>query len=70
MGIKWRQGTWSISALSRETGASTYIVRKTLNELYPRRELFYTSGKNRRYIIGYEEAEKVMEVLNGNKEDS
>lgn len=70
LGIKWRQGTWSISSIAREVGVSNYIVKKTLDELYPRRKLFYDSGKNRRYTIGYEEAERIMEVLNGDKEDS
>lgn len=74
MGIRWRQGTRSVRSIAIETDADAYDVKKALKALFPGRSFHYGDGVGKRYLIGYEEADRLVQFLKGasneHKEDS
>ena len=63
IGIRWRQGTWSLWAIAREVGCSPQTAGRMVEILHPDGVPDVGSGSGRRVMLGYDEGIRVIDVL-------
>lgn len=67
LGIRWGQGFWNLAKIADKVGCSRNTVKRLVDILYPDKKIFYVCGKRRFYIIGHQDAEKIIRILNGTR---
>lgn len=58
---------WTLGKVAREVGCSVGTVRRLVGILFHDREMFYFSGKVKKYKIDDKDAERLIKVLKGTR---